>query len=76
MNEKRQAFYKSRQWENFVKLLRSERVAENGAVLCEHCGKPIVKAYDCIAHHVIELTEENVDNAMISLNPDNIKLVH
>ena len=76
MNEKRQAFYKSRQWENFVRLLRSERAAENGAVLCEHCGKPIIKAYDCIAHHIIELTEENVDDVSVSLNPENIKLVH
>lgn len=76
MNEKRQAFYKSRRWESFVRALRSERMTADGMILCEHCGKPIVKAYDCIAHHVIELTEENVENAVIALNPDNIKLVH
>lgn len=76
MNEKRQAFYKSRQWENLIKLLRIERVSKDGFVICEHCGKPILKAYDCIAHHVIELTEDNVDDAAVALNPENIKLVH
>lgn len=73
---KLQAFYKSRRWENFVQGLRLERVDANGFVICEHCGKPIVKAYDCIGHHIEELTENNVDDAMISLNPDNVKLVH
>lgn len=45
-------------------------------VICEHCGKPIVKAYDCILHHIVELTEENYTDANISLNPENIALVH
>ena len=75
-NEKRQAFYKSRKWESFTKMLRAERTNAAGFVLCEHCGEPILKNYDCIAHHVIELTEENVDDVSIALNPDNIKFVH
>lgn len=73
---KRQAFYKSKRWENFVQGLRAERATADGFVICEHCGKPIIKAYDCIGHHVEELTEENVDNALISLNPENVQLVH
>lgn len=73
---KLQAFYKSRRWENFVQGLRLSRVDANGFVICEHCGKPIVKAYDCIGHHIEELTENNVDDVMISLNPDNVMLVH
>ena len=73
---KLQAFYKSRRWEKFVQALRLERVDANGFVICEHCGKPIIKAYDCIGHHIEELTENNVDDVMISLNPDNVKLVH
>lgn len=76
MNAKRQAFYKSKTWEKFVQGLRAERATADGLVLCEHCGKPIVRAYDCIGHHVQELTEENVNDAMIALNPDNVKLVH
>lgn len=73
---KLQAFYKSRDWENFVKRLRMERTTPDGLVICEYCGKPIVKAYDCIGHHKEELTPENVDDVTISLNPENIMLVH
>lgn len=74
--DKLQSFYKSRQWENFIKRLRIERADSGGNIICEHCGKPIVKAYDCIGHHIQELTVDNVGDATISLNPDNISLVH
>ena len=73
---KLQAFYKSRIWENFVKRLRIERATDDGTLLCACCGKPILKAYDCIGHHITELTDNNVDDVMISLNPDNVDLVH
>ena len=73
---KLQKFYKSRKWSSFVDGLRNERVTPDGLILCEHCGQPITKAYDCIGHHITELTDENVDDVNISLNPDNIKLVH
>lgn len=73
---KLQAFYKSTRWEKFVQGLRLERVDANGFIICEHCGKPIVKAYDCIGHHIEELTELNVDDVNVSLNPDNVMLVH
>lgn len=58
-----------------MRILRNER-AKNGVVYCEECGQPILRAYDCIAHHVTELTEENADDAAVALNPDNIRLVH
>lgn len=74
--DKLKAFYHSRRWENFAKQLRLERATAEGYVICEHCGKPILKPYDCIAHHVTELTEQNVDDVTISLNPANIKLIH
>lgn len=73
---KRQAFYKSRKWEQFIKALRFKRMQPDGTILCEHCGKPIVSAYDCIGHHVIELTDDNVDDVLISLNEENVQLVH
>lgn len=76
MNTKRQAFYKSKRWESFVQTLRRERARPDGSILCEYCGMPIVRMYDCIGHHKEELTEENVDNVMIALNPDNVQLVH
>jgi len=70
------SFYTGKKWADFTQALRLERVNENGDLICEHCGKPIVKAYDCIAHHKEHLTEDNVDDYNISLNPDNIQLVH
>lgn len=69
-------FYRSKAWEAFRQTLINERVDEYGFVICEHCGNPIVKAYDIIAHHVVELTEENFRDAYIALNPDNIQLIH
>lgn len=69
-------FYRSPEWEALRKSLMLERVDANGDVVCEHCNKPIVKAYDCIGHHKTPLTEGNVNNYDVSLNPDNVVLVH
>ena len=69
-------FYRSYEWETLLKILKLERVNTDGFVVCEHCDKPIIKAYDCIGHHKQELTEENYTDANISLNPDNIAFVH
>ena len=69
-------FYQSKPWIKLMQGLRLERVSDDGVLYCEHCGKPITKAYDCIGHHIIELNERNVNDANIALNPDNIMLVH
>lgn len=69
-------FYRSKEWESLLKVIKLERVTESGDILCEHCRKPIVRKYDCIGHHKIYLTEANYTDAAISLNPDNIALVH
>ena len=69
-------FYRSKPWENLLKTLKMDRLNEQGELICEYCGKPIVRKYDCIGHHKIELTEDNFSDADISLNPDNIMLVH
>ena len=69
-------FYRSKEWVGLLALLRGQRANDKGYVICEHCGKPIIKAYDCIGHHKIELTEENYTDYNISLNPYNIALVH
>lgn len=71
-------FYRSKEWETLLQVLRNDplRMDANGNIICAHCGKPIVKAYDCIGHHTIELTEENYTDYMISLNPDLIALIH
>ena len=69
-------FYKSREWEGLLKIIKQERVNADGYLICEQCGRPMLKAYDVIGHHKVELTEQNVNDRMISLNPDNIALVH
>lgn len=69
-------FYQSKPWVKLMAIIRMERTNAEGQVICEHCGKPIVHKYDCIGHHIIELTDANVDDATISLNPENIMLVH
>ena len=69
-------FYKSKQWQKLLSVIKLERVDEDGQLICWHCGKPITDKYDCIGHHTIFLTEENVNDADISLNPDLVQLVH
>lgn len=66
-----QAFYSSDVWITF----RLRLIAERGN-LCEHCGQFIADATDITAHHIIELTPENVHNHLISLNSANVMLVH
>lgn len=69
-------FYRSKEWIALTGVIRLERVTLDGVLLCEYCHKPIVKAYDCICHHVIELTPYNVNDAEIALNSNNIQCVH
>jgi predicted kinase len=69
-------FYQSREWRGLLAQLKTERINDDGFIVCEYCGKPIVKAYDIIGHHKTELTPENVNDVFISLNPDNVSLVH
>lgn len=69
-------FYRSREWEGLLKQIKQERLDQDGNLICEHCGRPMVKAYDIIGHHKEELTEQNVNDYNISLNPENIALVH
>ncbi|MDD3137547.1 MAG: HNH endonuclease [Lachnospiraceae bacterium] len=71
-----ESFYTTKQWVNLVRIIKNDRTNSQGEIICEHCGRAIVKAYDCIGHHIIYLTKENVNDAMISLNPDNVALVH
>lgn len=69
-------FYHSKEWERLLKQLRIDRLNNDGEIICEYCGKPITRAYDMIGHHKEFLTEENVNDIEISLNPENISFVH
>ncbi len=69
-------FYQSKDWRELLQIIKAERLTASGELICQHCGKQIVYAYDCIGHHKVPLTEENVNDVTISLNPENIMLVH
>ena len=72
----RKTFYKSKQWEAFRQVIIDQRTDPDGYVHCAICCKPILKKYDLIIHHKQEISEANVNDAMIALNPDNVECVH
>ena len=69
-------FYQSKTWIKLYTALRLERTDPEGNLICWHCKKPIVNKYDAIAHHTLFLTDANVNDASVSLNPDLIQFVH
>lgn len=69
-------FYHSNEWRTLTKTIKLDRTNNKGQIICEYCHKPIVRTYDCIGHHKIELTEDNVNDYQISLNQENIMLLH
>ena len=71
-----ESFYRSKEWQKLLAQLKMERLNEIGQIICDYCGKPITRAYDIIGHHKEELTEANVNDFEISLNPANISFVH
>lgn len=64
-------FYRCKEWIDLIRNIRLER-----GNMCEFCGNPILSTYDSIGHHKIELNSRNYKNINISLNHDNIMLVH
>lgn len=70
-----QQFYKTKKWETFRKIIVDQNLDADGYVHCARCGKPILKKYDLIVHHKQELSDENVNDYSVSLNPDNVECV-
>lgn len=77
-------FYTGQDWANCKAQVTQERL-KDGALYCEHCGKIIVKSFNpnaknnkgaIVYHHKIYLTNENVNDASISINPANIAVLH
>jgi predicted kinase/RNA polymerase subunit RPABC4/transcription elongation factor Spt4 len=64
------SFYASEAWIN----LRLQLINERGN-RCERCKKIITRSRDLIGHHKTELTPENVNDYMISLNPERIEII-
>lgn len=70
-----QEFYVSKRW-RLVRAQAIERATnERGFVVDEITGQEIFRKNDIIVHHVIELTEDNVNDISISLNLENLKVV-
>ena len=78
-------FYRSNEWAACKAQVLQQRVRSDGAVYCEHCGGLIVKGFNpnannnagaIVFHHKIYLTNYNVNDAAISINPDNIAILH
>lgn len=81
----RHSFYTSDLWAKCKQQVLFSRIKDDGVVYCEYCGQPITKQfnsksndnnYSMIFHHKIELTDKNYQDYNISLNPDNIQIVH
>ena len=64
-------FFASEAWQKFRMLIINQR-----GLRCEHCHGLVARASELTLHHIVELTPENVSNADISLNPDNVMVVH
>ena len=69
------SFYHSKTWQKFRQQFIADRLARDGELKDDYTGVPILKERDAILHHKVFLTEENVNDFNISLNPDNIALV-
>lgn len=66
-------FYNSNEWRSFRLMLIQQRTSSiDGVLYSEHSGKPLIKSYDIVLHHIKPLTMQNVNDYAISLNPDNI----
>ncbi len=78
-------FYGSKEWEQCKAQVLISRIKQDGSVICEHCGRPIVKGFNpqannnkfaMVFHHKIYLNQLNVNDASISINPTNIQILH
>ena len=57
-------------------MLIAERTnKDDGVLYCQHSGKPLLRSFDIVAHHIQPLTLQNVNDYSVSLNPANILLV-
>lgn len=64
------SFYSTDEWKDFRKNIITERGNK-----CTECDKDILIDKQLHVHHIKELTQENVNDYMISMNPDNVRVV-
>ena len=70
-----ESFYSSSVWKKFRAGMIAENIAQYGYLKDEYTGNQIVAPYDAICHHKTPLTEQNVNDPYVALNPDNIMIV-
>ena len=75
MNFTLNSFYGSAEWKKFKELYIAQRLLKDGDLIDDITKKPIIERRQAVLHHKIYLTESNVNDLNISLNPDNIQLV-
>lgn len=68
--DKLHQFYISKPWRDLSYNLKIERKGK-----CEWCGARPLHFSSLIGHHKEELTELNVDNINVSLNPNKIEII-
>lgn len=68
--DKLHQFYCSKSWKDLAYRLKIERGGK-----CERTGEIFVDMSQLIAHHKIELSEDNVDNPAVALNPELIEII-
>lgn len=71
-----ESFYSSSVWKKLRQSVIQERIARDGGLYCDYCHTQIVAPYDAICHHITPLTEANVNDPEVSLNPENLMVVH
>lgn len=63
-------FYCRKPWRDISYRLKIERGGR-----CNRCGSIMDDMSMLIGHHMVELTEDNVDDPSISLNPDLVEII-
>lgn len=72
------AFYNSKEWGHCKQQVMLDRKRDDDSIVCADCGRVLVKTFNpnannnkhaMVFHHEIELTNENCNDASISLNP-------
>lgn len=59
--------YSSKAWKNVRDVVK-----KRDAYLCQDCLRSGMYTPAEEVHHIVELTPENVNNPLVSLNPDNL----
>lgn len=77
-------FYNGTDWAYCKAQVTDERIKRDGALYCEHCGRLLTKNFNpnernnkhaIVYHHIRYLTNDNVNDASISINPNNIAVL-